>query len=277
MSVKVAAAQNKGFQKGEWDNYAGEALRLIEEAGSQEARLVLLPQGFPGAFLSDSLAEETLGKARESAKKYGMTVVYGGMEPAGGGRYHLSAYIIDSGGDVIYRYSRSSPRGPFYYGTFYVDYIGADEPPRVVEVDGLRLGVVMCGEIFVPEISRLLGIDSVDIILNPACTAGPDRVSAWHSVVTTRAIENLCYVIACQQLRRSGDGIGAIAGPSGPISYSQGWGVTFAELDVDMVRQLHFNVDEEAARNRRDVFGGALHYRRPELFSELAAVPPEPR
>lgn len=270
MEATVAIVQGRAYGRGETRAYVDDAMNFIGEAASRGAHLLVYPQGYPGAYLTGALAEETLAATREQARRHGMVIVYGGLEPDGKGKYHITAQIIDTRGEVVYTYARSSPRGPFYYGTFHVDYVGADEPPAVIEVDGMRIGIVMCGEIFVPELSRLLGLDGADLIVNPACTVGPGRVPAWRTVAAARGIENLSYVAACQQLGHKGGGIGLIAGPSGPIAEANGIGVTTAALGLKLVRSLHFDTGADAARRRRDVFGGALFYRRPELCAALA-------
>ncbi len=272
MKITVAIAQGRGFRKSDGESFAKEALSMIDDAGKRGAKLVLLPQGYPGGFLRGALAEECLGRAREQAKQYNMIVVYGTLRPAGNETFNIVATVIDTKGEVVYEYARCFPREEFFYPTFAVNYIGGTQPPSVVEVEGLRLGIIQCGEIAVPEAARLCGIEHPDIILHPSCTVAPDRDAAFKTLVLARAYENLTYIATSQQLLRKGGGVGIITGPKGPVVVAEDAGVTCGEVDLDLVRMLHSEMDATKAAKTRDTFIGGIHYRRPELCGKLAAV-----
>lgn len=272
MKVKIAIAQGRGFRKSDGEAFAKEALSMIDDAGKRGAKLVLLPQGYPGGFLRGVPAEECFERAREQARQYNMIVVYGSLRPVGDDTFNIIASVIDTKGQVVYEYARCFPREAFFYPTFAINYVGGEHPPSVVEVDGLRIGIIQCGEIAVPEAARLCGIDHPDIILHPSCTVAPDRDSAFKTLVLTRAYENLTYVATSQQLLRKGGGVGIITGPKGPVVVAEDSGVTCGEIDIGLVRMLHNDMDATKAATTRDTFIGGLHYRRPELCGRLATV-----
>ncbi len=70
---------------------------------------------------------------------------------------------------------------------------GRYHPP--IEIDEFwRVGCVACVDVFYPETSRLLVVDGANIIYNPA-SIPLDRIDLWHSVLKTRASENIVYTI----------------------------------------------------------------------------------
>ncbi|MCE4610127.1 MAG: carbon-nitrogen hydrolase family protein [Desulfurococcales archaeon] len=70
---------------------------------------------------------------------------------------------------------------------------GKYHPP--IQIDEFwKVGCVACVDIFYPETSRLLVVDGANIIYNPA-SIPLDRIDLWHSVLKTRASENIVYAI----------------------------------------------------------------------------------
>ncbi len=70
---------------------------------------------------------------------------------------------------------------------------GRYRPP--IQIDEFwKVGCVACVDVFYPEISRLLVIDGANIIYNPA-SIPLDRIDLWHSVLKTRASENIVFTI----------------------------------------------------------------------------------
>ncbi|PMP59956.1 MAG: hypothetical protein C0172_01130 [Caldisphaera sp.] len=63
-----------------------------------------------------------------------------------------------------------------------------------IKVYDWKIGCIACVDIFYPEISRLHAINMADIIYNPASISG-ESVVLWHSVLRTRAAENVVYSI----------------------------------------------------------------------------------
>ncbi len=270
MKTTIAIAQTPGFRKTEQRAYVDATFEMIRAAAAGNARLLVLPQAYPGGYLSESLDQETLQATCNLAKSHGMAVIYGSRKKVDESRYQLTAITIDNSGTVVGEYARTSPRGPFWYPSFGLDYVGGDVPPSPLEVGGIKIAVVMCAEIFLPELSRVAALQGVDLIANPACLDnGPDRWPVWQSFVQARALENLCYVAACQTLRRRGRGLGMIAGPAGSLARSQGVGVTFADIDVEFIRELQAGSRERDPGKVRAIYTGGWDNRRPELYQIL--------
>lgn len=62
----------------------------------------------------------------------------------------------------------------------------------IVDVNGWRVGCIICVDAMYPELPRLLARHGVDIIINPS-SISVDRVPLWRSLGLIRAFENSAY------------------------------------------------------------------------------------
>jgi predicted amidohydrolase len=67
----------------------------------------------------------------------------------------------------------------------------------VVVVDGVRVGVMICFDIFLPEPARLLALQKVDLLLVPTANGYPPSVynQLTQLIVPTRGLENNAFVV----------------------------------------------------------------------------------
>src|SRR5262249_10802338 len=138
----------------------------------------------------------------EAAAAHRLHVVASRIEATDGG-HHMTLRLIDDRGESVYVYRRSCPPGPYVYHdipAWGLDYVAGEEAPRVVETRLGRIGMAVCSEIFVPELSRLLALDGADLILYPSGGAINELLPAWRTLVWARAIENLVFTAATQNL-----------------------------------------------------------------------------
>jgi len=76
-------------------------------------------------------------------------------------------------------------------------------PPLVVEVDGLRFGVMTCYDLRFPESARRLVDAGADALVVPAAwAAGPGKADQWRALAVARAIENTSVVLGVGQAGR---------------------------------------------------------------------------
>lgn len=66
----------------------------------------------------------------------------------------------------------------------------------VIDVDGIRVGIIICFDVFLPEPARILAIDNVDLIIIPTANGYPPFVYNQISdlIVPARALENSAFV-----------------------------------------------------------------------------------
>ncbi|MFO0947427.1 MAG: carbon-nitrogen hydrolase family protein [Planctomycetota bacterium] len=154
-------------------------------------------------------------------------------------------------------------------------YVGGDDAP-VVDTRLGRIGINICFDALLPESTRLLAAQNVEIVLMPfaadppPCT--PEGWSRWASnAVRSRAMENGVFVIACNYtgivecagVTQRFPGGGMIVSPRGEILVEwQGPGGEPGMICLD----LDANVLAAARAEPEYLY----RFRRPELYGPLA-------
>lgn len=191
-----------------------EADRLIQEAATDGAQLVVLPEnfGYIGVHEADILTvreHEGTGTLQsflsEAAAKYHIWIV-GGTVPlrdAGSQRVRASCLVYDDRGRRVARYDKIH--------MFDVVLPGANERYEesativpgeevvVIETPVGRMGLAVCYDLRFPELFRHMAAQGAQIFALPSAFTALTGKAHWETLVRARAIENLSYVIAAAQ------------------------------------------------------------------------------
>jgi predicted amidohydrolase len=90
--------------------------------------------------------------------------------------------------------------------------------PVLVEVGGMRVGLMTCYDLRFPELARELVGRGADLLVAPsAWVAGPRKVEHWRTLVTARAIENTVHVAAVGQPGPRYSGHSMVVAPTGDV------------------------------------------------------------
>ena len=91
-----------------------------------------------------------------------------------------------------------------------------EEIPGIIEVAGLKVGVMTCYDLRFPEMARRLAVDGADVIVLPAAwVRGLGKEAHWEVLVTARALENTCYVVAVGECGERNIGASMVVDPLG--------------------------------------------------------------
>lgn len=277
MKIKVAAVQPRSHHGPEEERNVEQALSWMQRAAEQDAELVVFPEGYPGPT-NPANDYDSLGPLAERAASLGLHVVAGRIEPvAGADGHHVCLSLIDDTGAVASTYRRTSPVGPYVYkdlDVWQVDYVEGSEPPQVVDTRLGRIGMLVCSEVYVPELTRLLALQGADLVVYPAGGAINELLATWRTLLWARAIENLVFTVASQNLYAPDEqGVGQIAAPERILAASPTEGLLVADLDLDRLEYLR----EQDARiefpRKYDTIPGMMRWRRPDLYRALAEDP----
>ncbi|MBO0922256.1 hydrolase [Cellulomonas sp. zg-ZUI222] len=247
---------------------AQDALRTAARA---RADVVVLPEYASaydprgvGVDLAEPLDGPFVGALRQAAARHGLAVVAGTTLPDGapgadGRPRAVNAVVaVDATGDVAGVYRKVHLYDAF--GHRESDRLApgpADAPPLVLDVAGLRFGVLTCYDLRFPESARRVVDAGADVLVVPAAwVAGDLKALHWRTLAVARAIENTAAVVAVGQAGTGVVGRSLVVGPDGVVG-----------LELDGTPQVR-TVDLDAAALR------AVRERDPSLANRRYAVVP---
>ncbi|MEO3939728.1 carbon-nitrogen hydrolase family protein [Paenarthrobacter nicotinovorans] len=257
-------------------------LKTIDDAARRAAQagagLLLTPELFPVGYaplrLHAELDPATLPGIRERlagiARTHGIGLVYslpaestelpahddGAQPAAAANRWHITATLLDDSGAEVLNYAKVHLFGPEEHKAF----VAAQEPPAVVDFNGIRTSMLICYDVEFPEAVRAAATRGAELLLVPtALSAGFDNVP--QVLIRARALESQLNVAYANHTGHEDVynflGGSVVAGPDGSLLAAAGDSPTllFAEVGTDTVK---------AAREEVPY----LRERRPELYGK---------
>ena len=227
---------------------AREALAAAAAGGADlavfpEATLVRFGRDVTGA--AEPLDGPFVTGLAEAAREHGVAVLAGVFEPSGDGRVYNTAVALGPDGALAGAYRKIHLFDSF--GARESELVSPGDTPVVVELAGLRLGLITCYDVRFPELARRLvdlGAEAFAVIA--AWGTGPMKEDHWVTLVRARAIENTMWTIAVGQAPapefRDGFGVGRsmLVDPMGVVRTDLGPDATVrvAELDPDVTERV---------------------------------------
>lgn len=276
MIIRLAAVQPRSKRGLEESCNLDAALFHLDQAAQAGAQLVVFPEGFPGPYngQTDWSAFDAISAKARQHKLY---IVYGTVDPADDeseGTFRLALKFVGPDGQLIDTYYRVQPNQPEVDRVLMGNKIIAPGERMVIHDSPIgRIGLLICSEVFCPELPRLLGLMGVDILVAPVGGLVYELADSFRCMHRARAIENLCYVVTCQHIYGMEDGVGVITGPEGILAERKDAGLIVADVDLDRLQWLRSQRQSLGLPKPYKVVPGLLHYRRPELYGPLT----EPR
>lgn len=276
MSVRIAVVQPLTSDSAR-EEMVGQAVDSIAQAAAAGAKIVCLPETYPGPRTPpvDYDALPALAGAARDAEAY---VIAGLVEDVPGepSKHYNTLVLLDPAGEEVGRYRRTLPSGPWIYkgGDFWdFDYLEGDQLPVFATPYG-TIGLLVCSEVYVPELARLLAVKGAEIIFMPAGGWKRSQWANWRTLMHARAIENLAYTATCQNIRghETGNaGLAMICSPEEIVAESSAPGILVADCDLDRVRMLREAEDGPAFSGYKACKAGALwQWYRPDVLAKLA-------
>jgi predicted amidohydrolase len=195
--------------------------KLAMEA--RDANLLVLPEMFLTGYNIGVEAVGALAEARDGAsaqhiasiaKASGVAILYGYPERADDGQIYNAVQLIDAQGESLCNYRKTHLYGELDHSMFSA---GPDEFP-LVELNGWKLGFLICYDLEFPENARRLALAGAELILVPTANMIPYDFIA-DVTVRARAFENQCYVAYANYCGHEGEihycGQSSIAAPDG--------------------------------------------------------------
>jgi predicted amidohydrolase len=223
-----------------WEDNARTCTRLVGEADTGGADLLVLPEGVLARFTDDftrirSAAQPLDGPfvtaLRDATAGRAVTVVAGVHEPAADGRAHNTLVALRDG-QLIAAY-----RKLHLYDAFTAresdNVAPGDALPPLVDCNGFQVGLMTCYDVRFPEHARLLALAGADLLVLPAAwVRGPLKEWHWRLNVSARALENTVYVAAAGECGPRNIGQSIVVDPLGVAVAAAAEGPTTIWADV---------------------------------------------
>ena len=260
-------------------------LAVMKTAISQEAaagsRLVVFPECFTTGYCFDSLDEamtvaesldgESVAFATALCQQYDCCTVFGLLEKDGARIFNTAVLVGRDGLIGSYRKIHLPFLGVDRFTTL------GDRPFEVFEVDGVRIGMLICYDGGFPEASRVLAVRGADLIVLPTnWPPGAEYMSCFS--INSRAMENGIYFAAVNR-------VGTERGFSfiGCSRVCDPVGATIDSAEHTRPAVVRTTIDVTVARQKRIVRVPGKHVidrmadRRPEMYEALTEPHTLPR
>jgi omega-amidase len=176
---------------------------LAAQAAEQRADLLLLPELWGSGYdleRADELADEPntgLFSAVASLARHHKLAICGSLLEwdVETGRAYNTATLYDADGAL-----RGSYRKIHLIGLMEEDrYLGAGDAAPTFALPWGQAALAICYDLRFPELFRRFALDGAGLILMPA-EWPVQRIEHWRTLLKARAIENQCFVVACNRV-----------------------------------------------------------------------------
>ena len=278
--VKVAAIQmSMGEDK---EANIAKAERLVRQAASNGAQIILLPELFEGIYFCKEMDEKYFSWAapRENnpliarfaslAKELEVVILISYFEKAGS-EYFNSLVVADADGRVLDNYRKTHiPDGPGYEEKFY--FKPGDTGFKVYETAYGKIGVGICWDQWFCETARALTLMGAQIIFYPTAIGSEPEIKLdskehWQRVQMGHAATNTVPVVVANRY-------GEESAPSCSLNFygssfiTDYTGAKIAEASRDKEEIIYAEYDLEENKKQR-IYWGLLRDRRPDCYSDL--------
>ncbi|HKK48059.1 MAG TPA: carbon-nitrogen hydrolase family protein [Alkalispirochaeta sp.] len=242
-TTRIAVVQPAAYSGPREAENVDRAIAYLGEAADAGAQIVCFPELYPGP--ANPVNEFDADVLYQEARKRRVYVIRGRREEASDGAFYVAAEMIGPDGTSLGSYRRTTPAGPYIYRDIDVwnfDYQAGNQLPIFETPHGV-VGLLVCSEVYVPELARALAHKGAEILFCPAGGLINELMPTWQIMIQARAIENLMFVGASQNLYGVEEGLGMIAGPESVIAQLSVPGIMIG--DLDMARQRWLRQEQE--------------------------------
>jgi len=262
MKLKLALVQTDCVLGDERSNL-NKARTLVEETVAEGAQMVVFPEMYlTGYALKEKIKEHAqpsdsafLANIEALARKHNIAIAMGFPElDRQSGRIYNAVYFVDKNGKSKVQRKIHLVRGE-------TKYFQPGESAEAFDTTLLRIGIMICYDLYFPEAARILALANPDVILVPSADWYPfEKMVA--KLIPARAAENSVYLAYCNRVGAEDSfhffGRSCIVDPEGN---------TICE-SADQSEVLVGEIDSSFAKRIRQEMG-FLRDRRPEVYGPI--------
>ncbi|MCU7785631.1 deaminated glutathione amidase [Lelliottia amnigena] len=243
----------------DWHENARLCVELMAQSARQGAALLVLPeallarddndpdlsvksaQPLDGGFLTLLLAE---------SKSNRLTTILTVHVPTIQGRAENTLVVLREG-KIIAHYAKLHLYDAFNVQESRLVDRGNQIPP-LIEIDGIRFGLMTCYDLRFPEMALSLAIAGADALVLPAAwVKGPLKEHHWATLLTARALDTTCYVVASGECGNKNIGQSRVVDPLGVTIAAAGESPALLMAEIDRGRIALARRQLPVLRNRR--------------------------
>lgn len=176
---------------------------LIKQVKEDKPDIVVLPEMWTTAYTLDQLdriadldGEPTRSFLKELAKRYQVHIIGGSFANKVEDAIYNTALVVNNEGEEVYTYDKIH-LVPMLNEPAYLT--GGRKQARVFELDGIKMGLIICYDLRFPELARELALAGAEVIYVVAEWPSA-RKDHWKALQLARAIENQCYIISSNRI-----------------------------------------------------------------------------
>lgn len=242
-------------------------LAMAQEAIAKKAQFILLPEVFN--FRGDMRNKELLASMAENipgqssnvfiplAKKHNVSFLLGSIiEKAPDARTYNSSVFIDAHGKITAKYRKIHLFDARIGGKSVKesDCFQAGRRTRTVTVGKFRAGLSICYDLRFPDLYQGYARQGVEILTVPSCFTRKTGEAHWETLLRARAIENLSYVLAPNQVGTDARGLQA----HGHSMIISPWGEVIACGSGDSQEIVLGSISLEDIYQKRQILPGVI-------------------
>lgn len=223
---------------------------LEAEMKENKPDIVVLPEMWTTAYtlkaldkVADRDGAKTKSFLKELALTFNVNIIGGSVANQKGGKFYNSSFVYSRSGELVYEYDKIHLVPMLNEHDFLA---GGEKVPEVFELEGIKMGLIICYDLRFPEIIRSLALDGAQV-LHIVAEWPAARTRHWKVLQTARAIENQMYVVSANRVGEY-DGV-EFAGASMAIDP---WGDVLLEAGEEYEETLSISLDLEKVKTVRE-------------------------
>jgi len=243
------------------------SVSMAEEALGSKAKFILLPEVFN--YRGDGRNKELFAKATEAipgpssnafiplARKHKAFILLGSIiEKTSTKLGFNTSILIDPSGEISAKYRKINLFDACIGDKIVkeADSFKAGRRPTTVNVGEFRVGLSICYDLRFPKLYLDYARRGVEILTVPSCFTKKTGEAHWEALLRARAIENLSYVLAPNQIGTDVRGMQAY-GNSMIISP---WGEILARGSTDDQEIVYGEISLEQVKKARLILPGIV-------------------
>lgn len=234
---------------GDVDKNMGKVSQLFEEENLENIDTVVFPEMWTTGYDLENIETHAMNKLepvkgfiKKLAKKFDVNIIAGSVANNRGDGILNTAFVVNKKGEFIHEYSKIHLVPMLNEPEFL---ISGDNSADTFELDGEKMGVVICYDLRFPELFRDLSLSDAKVIFVVA-EWPMERTEHWLTLLKARAIENQCYIVGANNIGTQPTGVtfagnSIIINPFGEIleqADSENEEVISAALDLEYIKKI---------------------------------------